>query len=556
MEMESEQKSKKGILHLEKWGVRFTSLLTLAMGAINLLSAVQPALVNRLNLINSVFPLEVRHGSRITSALAGFGLIVLATNLFRRKRTAYIFSLALLVVTIISHMVKGLDFEESSLALFLIVLLALLRNSFHAESDRPSVRRGLFILVIAFIFTLAYGSVGFFLLDKHFSTQFNLPDAIRQTIIMFSSYYNPGLQPLTGFGKFFADSIYIIGFATVGFAILSLISPVLVRQPASASERARAKEIVEKYGCSSLSRAKLFNDKSYFFASEESMIAYAAHRRGVMVLGDPVCPPGQVAESIRKFREFCTLKDWTPAFISVLPDYIEHYRAAGFDIACIGYEGIVSLQNFGLEGSRNKDLRNVVSRLERHQFRVEIPQPPLQNQLMANLEEINDAWLTMRKGGEMHFSDGWFNDEYIRNGPVAILRNPEDLVVAFANLVPEYQKNEMTIDLMRHFPHLENGGMEYLFIRILQWVKEQGYETFSLGLSAVEGVGEKPEDPFVERALHTIVENFSNLVNFKGLRKFKEKFNPSWEPRYLAYPGAASLPLVINTLLRVHQHKQ
>lgn len=34
------------------------------------------------------------------------------------------------------------------------------------------------------------------------------------------------------------------------------------------------------------------------------------------------------------------------------------------------------------------------------------------------------------------------------------------------------------------------------------------------------------------------------LYNFRGLRAFKEKFNPTWTPRFIAVSGGASLPLV------------
>ena len=42
-----------------------------------------------------------------------------------------------------------------------------------------------------------------------------------------------------------------------------------------------------------------------------------------------------------------------------------------------------------------------------------------------------------------------------------------------------------------------------------------------------------------------IYEQGAAFYNFEGLRKFKEKFAPEWEPRYLAAPGAWSMPIVL-----------
>jgi phosphatidylglycerol lysyltransferase len=228
-----------------------------------------------------------------------------------------------------------------------------------------------------------------------------------------------------------------------------------------------------------------------------------------------------------------------PAFTSVMPEHLAAYKAAGFTTVCIGYEAIVMLKDFSLEGSEHKSIRNAVTRIEHLGYRAEVYQPPLDNDLIHALHRVSDNWLAAQSGGEMHFSVGWFDEDYIRESAVVVVYAQDGTPTAFANLVTEYQKNELTLDLMRHLQKVENGTMEFLFARMLQWAKEKGYDSFSLGLSAMVGVGEKPDDPPAERALHTISEYISRFYNYKGLHIFKEKFHPNWEPRYMAYLGTS-----------------
>jgi phosphatidylglycerol lysyltransferase len=537
---------------LEVWAVRIVALLAAVMGVVNLFSAIIPAMHNRLVIIQDVFPMEVLHGSRLAAALAGFALFLLASSLWRRKRTAWILTILILVVSIATNLIKGLDYEEASLDAGLIVLLLILRPNYHADSDKPSVRQGLVVLAWAFGFTLAYGTIGLDLLDRHFKIHFGLWGALQQTLVMFTTFNNPGLVPVTGFGRYFVFSIYLVGAATGSYALLKLVSPVLVRQPATPVERARAAAIVEAYGRTALARPALFEDKSYFFSPGGSVIAYAARGRGAMALGDPIGPPEDAAEAIRAFRAFCVCNDWSPTFVSVLPDALECYRAADFDTMCMGQEAIVDLKTFTLEGSAYKNIRNAVSKMGRLGFKAEMHMPPLDDKLLHELRAVSDEWLTVMHGGEMHFSDGWFEDAYVRNSPVMTIRAGNGEITAFANLLPEYQKNETGIDLMRRRRVMENGTMELLFTSLLEWAKAQGYASFSLGLAALTGVGESSDDPQVEQALRRLSEYFKRFINFRGLHSFKEKFNPRWEPRYLVYPGTVSLPGVITTMLRVH----
>ncbi len=535
---------------MEVWGVHGVALLTGIMGFVNVLSGVTPPLASRLALVEGVLPLTVRHGAHLTAALAGFALLLLAGSLWRRKRAAWLVTLIVLAISAASHLIKGLDYEEAILATLIAGWLLSLHAHFHVRSDPPSLRRGLRVGAAALMFTLAYGVAGFYLLDRHFSVKFDFVAALRQTVVMFTQFYDPGLQPLTPFGRYFGDSLYLVGVTTVGFALLMLVRPVLVRQPATGAERARARAIVEAQGRSSLARFTLFTDKSYYFSPGDSIIAYVVKGRVALTLGDPIGPAQDVSAAIAGFASHCEANDWGAAFYQTLPDFLPHYRSQGFHALHIGDEGIIDLTSFTLEGKAGKTLRAPVNRLTRLGYRAVLHEPPLPDGLLQELRTISDEWLTMMHGTEKRFSLGWFDDDYVRESAVMAVHSPEGWISAFANIVPEYQQNETTIDLMRRRREAEHGTMDFLFVSLFQWAKERGYATFNLGLSPLAGVGERSVDPVIEKALHYIFEHVNQFYNFKGLHAYKAKFHPIWSPRYLIYSSHASLPLVALAVIR------
>jgi phosphatidylglycerol lysyltransferase len=535
----------------ENGSVKIVALLTALMGVINVLSAVTPALANRMALLERYSPLVVRAGSHLTAALAGFALLILSTQLWRRKRVAWLLTMIILAMSVISHLVKGLDYEEALLSVALGVWLWVLRYEFHARSDRASVQQGLRLLAAALLFSLAYGVLGFYLLDHHYRVNFNFLAAVRQTLVMFTQFYDPGLEPITGFGRYFADSIYLVSAITIGYAIVMIIRPVLIREKVSPADRARATEIVQSYGRSSFARLTLLDDKRYFFSAGGAVVAYGIKGRVAVSLGDPIGSPQETVVAISEFKNFCNHNDWLPAFYQVFPDYLEGYQRERFECLCLGHEAIVHLDRFSMEGKTGKPLRTATNRLTREGYEAIFHHPPIADELLRELRAVSDEWLTMVHGSEKRFGLGWFDDDYIRNGPVAAIHGPGGEVTAFTNLIPEYQCNEATIDLMRRRREVVPGTMDYLFAAIFQWSRSQGYDTFNLGLSPLSGVGEHSGDPVIERALHYIYKNINQFYNFQGLHEFKEKFNPEWSPRYLIYPGITNLAAVEIALSRL-----
>ncbi len=534
------------------WHVRLLAILTGLMGLVNLLSATTPSLRSRVALLHDWLPLALRFGSHLAAALSGFALLLLARGLWRRKRTAWLLTLALLIVSGVSHLLKGLDYEEALLAAGLALWLLHSRAAFSARSDPPSVRRAVGVFAAALLFTLVYGVLGLNFLDRHFSIDFNFAQSVRQVAIMFTQFEAPDVVPVTPFGRYFAGSVYAVAAITMGYALLALVRPVLVRHPAGAVQRARARCIVEQWGKTSLAWFALSPDKSYYFSPGGSVAAFVVSRTVCLALGDVIGPPDDVLPALQGFCALCARNDWQPAFVATEPDSLAEYEAVGLSTLCIGYEAIVPLRDYSLAGGRSKDIRGRVARLQKLGYTARLHPAPLPDTLLAELRAVSDEWLSLVRGGEKSFFIGAFEDNYIRHCPVMAVHGPDNRVCAFANLYPEFGRNEATIDLMRRRRAGENGIMELLFVSLFFWAKENGYDTFNLGLSPLAGVGHDMDDPAGERALRFIYERSRKYYNFQGLHGFKSKFHPQWSPRYLIYPGASSLPAVALAVIRAH----
>ncbi len=232
--------------------LRLVSLLTALVGLIDLLAAVLPAVPERLALLEEVFPLEVRVGARLFGAFASFLLFTLAFHLLRRKRQAWLLICLLLAASIVSHLLTGLNVEESLASGALLLLLLWMRPLFTAASDRPSLVQGVRVLVLAVLFTLAYGTAGFYLLDRHYAVSFSAPQAVAQTLAMFFSDNDGGLVPITPYGRRFVWSVHLIGVVTFGYALVMVLRPVFQPPGASETEQREAVAIVQAHAHSSL----------------------------------------------------------------------------------------------------------------------------------------------------------------------------------------------------------------------------------------------------------------------------------------------------------------
>ncbi|NWM98547.1 phosphatidylglycerol lysyltransferase domain-containing protein, partial [Escherichia coli] len=90
------------------------------------------------------------------------------------------------------------------------------------------------------------------------------------------------------------------------------------------------------------------------------------------------------------------------------------------------------------------------------------------------LKTVSDAWLREKGHGEKAFSVGRFDPAYLARFDCALVRQ-QGRIVAFANIWATENREELSVDLMRHLAEMPYGTMDFLFVQLMQWGRDQGY---------------------------------------------------------------------------------
>jgi phosphatidylglycerol lysyltransferase len=334
-----------------------------------------------------------------------------------------------------------------------------------------------------------------------------------------------------------------VALALFGFAHLMRPAPHEAPEPADADLEAAGAAIAAQ--TSTFPYLVYLRDKAVLFDEDrKGFVMYGVQGRTWVALGDPVGPSDRLAGLVRLFLERCDDFGGVPVFYEVGKEGLHRYADFGLTFVKLGEEARVDLRSFSLEGSQASKHRQALKRLEKEgaTFRI-IPATEVPA-VMGQLRAVSDDWLHERAGGEKGFSLGFFDATYVQRFPVAVVER-HGRIEAFANVWPGAQKVELSLDLMRHHKDAPKGVMEALFVHLLRWGKEQGYAWFGLGMAPFSGFETSPVAPLWTRLGGFLYQHGERLYNFQGLRAYKEKFNPVWEPHYLAYPGGLALPRIL-----------
>jgi len=499
------------------------AIAVFAAGAVLLFSGATPGLGARMSLLRDFVPLPVLELSHLLGSAVGVGLLVLANGLYRRLDAAWWLTMWLLCAGVVVSLLKGFDYEEAVALSVVATILAVAHARFPRRASLIEQRFSVpwiaaLVLVLgasAWLVSFAYRHVPYANeLWWQFAFEAPAPRSLRALLlaVVLSSAY--GL-----------------------WRLLRPARPALLVP--SDADLAQAEALIRESDDTTANLALLGDKNLLFDAQRSAFIMYQVSGNSWIAMGDPVGPASAREPLAWAFLENCDTMAAAPVFYQVTPENLPIYVDLGLNLTKLGEEARVALETFSLEGSARADLRQDRRRAMREgaEFAI-VPRDEVAG-LIGELRVVSDAWLASMRGGEKGFSMGCFDARYLARFDCAIVRSGTR-IVAFANIWTA-RSTELSVDLMRYADGAPKNVIDFLLIECMLWGKAQGYRWFNLGMAPLSGLEEHPLAPAWHKLGRLVSRYGENFYHFEGLRKYKEKYQPVWRPRYLAAPGGVAL---------------
>lgn len=487
---------------------------------IGIVSALTPEMADRFRLVRGVLPPGFPEVARIGAVAFGIVLVWLARSLARRRRRAWQLAVVVVLASAIAHLAKGLDVEEASISLLLLVALIRYRARFDVPGDPASTRP--LVVIAAAVATVVAVVLGW---ELHGG---ELPDRASN---LFTA----------------------LGFVFGGTALWLWFRPFTHKVAQTVGERRVARALVDAYGSDSLSFFALRRDKSYFFSpTRKAFLAYRVVAGAALVSGDPVGDETEFNTLLAEFKHVVRAHGWRLAVLGASDAQLDRYRAIGLRPILLGEEAVLRPDEFSLDGRPIRKVRQSVTRLVKAGYALRvIPADESGPELRAKLDEVSELW----RGNQPERGFTMSIDElYVPGTVFAVAENADGIVGGFLHLAPTPAGGGWSLSTMRRRPDSPNGLTEFLIAETLAWAKGQHVKELSLNFCAfTELISEERAVTVPRRFARRALLAADSVFQLERLYAFNRKFFPEWRPRYLCVERLTDLPRVGLAYLHVEQ---
>jgi lysylphosphatidylglycerol synthetase-like protein (DUF2156 family) len=507
------------------------ALLVAGAGVLLLFSGATPTDPMRFLWLARYAPIVLIEISHFLASILGLVLVLVAFGLRRRLDAAWVASVLILPLAAVLALAKGFEWETAAILVGVLIALLPFRDAFPraAQLTRMEVTPGWMVSALAAIAGAAIaGWWSFQNADYGGKTWVGaIADADAARAIRSSA----------------AAAVLLLAFG-IWRLLATPATPRVVGEDDPAFLRVRhilgQAELAEPG-----SNLALLGDKRFLFSeSGASFLMFGVRGRSWIAMGPPVGARAERTELYWRFRELADAHACRPGLYALGPDDLPDLVDLGFSIQKIGESAAVPLDSFSLEGRRRGNLRRSWRKTGEEGASFEVLAAGVAAAVMDELKCVSDAWLQHQSGDEKTFSLGHFNPAYVAEFPVAVVRQA-GRIVAFATLWTTAARGAFSIDLMRYGGAAPKDVMDFLFVELIAWGREQGYQAFEFGMAPLAGLEDRPLAPIMSRVGRLLFERGEEIYNFRGVRRYKDKYDPVWQPRYIAAVRKWTIPILM-----------
>ncbi|MBC2189725.1 bifunctional lysylphosphatidylglycerol flippase/synthetase MprF [Listeria booriae] len=517
-------------LFLQKLAHRFLVLFVYFSGLMLIISAAIPNAIYHLPLLYKLAPFSFFFVSQITMIAFGFLLLGLARGIESKVTKAYVTTIVVLGCAIFNTLAQGFSVKAAIFLGIVLFCVYLARNEFYREKLVYTWSKIIFDSALFLVCLVGYVVIG-----------------------IYNSPRVPHHKKIPDFLLIPSEHVWITGFIGVAIAVISLIvifyyfsgKNITIGEPFDAR---RLRKHLAQYKGNEVTHTMFLRDKLLFWSKDDKLLfPFKVAADKMVIMGEPVGDSDYLEEALEELMTYADRYGYRPVFYEVDVDMLAFLHDHGFDFMKIGEEGFVSLPEFTLTGKKRKGERALMNKFAREGYTFEIIHPSFDDRTIKRLRDISDDWLDGRT--EKGFSLGFFDVYYLEQAPVAIAKDADGEIIAFASMMPCYNDEMTSIDLMRYGKDAPSGIMDFLFINLFQHGQAEGYQIFNAGMAPLSNVGSSQFAFLGERLAGLVYRYSQGFYGFQGLRNYKSKYVTTWVQKFVAFRKRSSIAFTMLQLM-------
>ncbi|MGV1007447.1 MAG: bifunctional lysylphosphatidylglycerol flippase/synthetase MprF [Dermatophilaceae bacterium] len=324
----------------------------------------------------------------------------------------------------------------------------------------------------------------------------------------------------------------------------------------------RAKSLLRQVGGSTTSWMTTWPEMRYSFTSDDrGYVGYQRHAGVALVLGDPIVPPETLGSAVAEFTAVAERGGLAPCLFSVTQPVAEAARAHGWRAVQIAEDTLIDLPGLTFTGKAWQHVRSAQNRATREgiDFRLTtLADEPFV--VLAQVRAVSEQWVGDKGLPEMGFTLGGVEEALDRDVRVGLAFDRDGSLHGVTSWLPVFGPAGVirgwTLDVMRRRPDGFKPVMEYMIAGACAGFRDAGAQVVSLSgapLARADQPGQDAEKlAQLDRVLDAMGAALEPLYGFRSLHAFKAKFQPRYEPMYLAFRDESDLPRLGIALTRAY----